>query len=267
MSNPHPRAIAATCELADGVSPLNDSARLILDGLRDGRVISTPDGFAVLDDHDGTIMLAIAPEARGQGLGTTLAAEALQRRPHHAFWAFHTLPAARAVAHRLGLTAVRELLRMQRPLDGETPSPIPVGYTIRSFQPEDAEQLVAVNAAAFAHHPEQGRLSLEDFLTMTDQPWFDPAGCLVALYDGRLVGFHWTKRHDTQLGEVYVIAVHPDHEGRGLGRALLSAGLAYLEEIGCTRVQLYVEADQQRVVALYQAAGFDIVSTDTSYRA
>lgn len=85
--------------------------------------------------------------------------------------------------------------------------------------------------------------------------------------DGQVVGFHWTKRHDQTTGEVYVLAVHPDHGGHGLGRALLEAGLAHLEAVGCTQVHLYVEGSQERVVRLYESARFDRISMDTAYRA
>ena len=125
-----------------------------------------------------------------------------------------------------------------------------------------------MNAAAFAHHPEQGRLTVEEFDQLAAQDWFDPGGLFVAhAADGEVAGFHWTKRHGGGLGEVYVIAVAPGHEGKGLGRALLDRGLDHLAAVGDTRVQLYVEASEQRVVRLYRNAGFEIAQTDTAYRA
>ena len=262
-----PREIAAACEAHDGFSPLNDSARLVLDGARRGEVLTRDNGVAILDDHDGAILVAVAPDARGRGTGTALVSDAVAARPEHSVWAFRTLPAARAVAAKLGLQPVRELLRMGRSLAVGVPVPAPAGYHILPFQPADAEGVVAVNRAAFAHHPEQGRLSIDDFYALTRQPWFDPAGLLVAHRDGQTTGFHWTKRHDATLGEVYVLAVQPGHGGGGLGRALLEAGLAYLRDAGCERVELYVEAAEERVVALYKAAGFRVLTADTSYRA
>ena len=120
--------------------------------------------------------------------------------------------------------------------------------------------------AAFAHHPEQGRLTIDDFQALTRQPWFNAAGLLVAHHDDEVAGFHWTKRHDANLGEVYVLAVRPGHGGAGLGRALLTAGLAHLHTVGCEDVELYVEASEERVVALYTATGFRTLNVDTAYR-
>lgn len=261
-----PRVTAAACEAHDGFSPLNDSARLVLDRARKGEVWARQDGFAILDDHDDTILVAVSPGARGKGLGTSLVAEAVAARPGHSVWAFRTLPAARAVAAKLGLRPARELLRMGRSLTGIVPVPATTGYRILPFEPSDAEGVVEVNRAAFAHHPEQGRLTIDDFQALTRQPWFNAAGLLVAHHDDEVAGFHWTKRHDANLGEVYVLAVRPGHGGAGLGRALLTAGLAHLHTVGCEDVELYVEASEERVVVLYTATGFRTLNVDTAYR-
>ncbi len=47
---------------------------------------------------------------------------------------------------------------------------------------------------------------------------------------GKLLGFHWTKVHNTDLGEVYVVGVDPAAQGRGLGAALTLVGLHHLAE-------------------------------------
>ena len=261
-----PRVLAAACEARDGFSPLNDSARLVLDHARQGEVLTHQDGFAVLDDHDNTILVAVSPGARGKGLGTSLVAEAIKARPGHSIWAFHTLPAARAIATKLGLQPIRELLRMGRPLAGIAAVPAPPGYRILPFTTSDTDGVVAVNRAAFTHHPEQGKLTVEDFQALARQPWFDAGGLLVAHHDDEVTGFHWTKRHDAALGEVYVLAVHPTHGGVGLGHALLTAGLAHLHSLGCENVELYVEASEEKVVSLYTTAGFRTLTIDTAYR-
>ncbi len=59
------------------------------------------------------------------------------------------------------------------------------------------------------------------------EPWFDPAGLLLAEdADGTLLGFHWTKRHDERLGEVYVVGISPPH------KAAVSVGCSRWR--GCT---------------------------------
>jgi mycothiol synthase len=97
------------------------------------------------------------------------------------------------------------------------------------------------------------------------EPWFDPAGLLVADTGDGLLGFHWTKQHSADLGEVYVVAVDPAAQGRGLGRALTAAGLAHLASLGVRRIILYVESDNDPAVATYSHLGFAHTQTHVQY--
>ena len=182
-------------------------------------------------------------------------------------WAMGDGPAARALATAAGMAAQRELLIMERQLDGDLPEPVvPAGVKIRTFVPgEDEREWLRVNAAAFAHHPEQALIDADDLADRMAEPWFDPKGFFVATIDGTMVGFHWTKQHQDQLGEVYVLGVEPSAGGRGLGKALLLTGLRSLRERGNTRVELYVEADHRAAIGLYQTYGFATVSRDVMY--
>jgi mycothiol synthase len=161
----------------------------------------------------------------------------------------------------------RELLIMERELDEEMPEPvIPAGVQIRTFAPSrDEQEWLRVNAVAFAHHPEQALIDEDDLADRMAEPWFDPKGFFVATIQGTMVGFHWTKQHQDQLGEVYVLGVIPSAGGRGLGKALLVTGLRSLQERGSTRVQLYVEADHLAAIELYLNYGFATVSRDVMY--
>lgn len=258
--------LLADIETADGISPLNESGQLIVDGKRQGVVLLADHGFALLDRREGTAMLGVHPDHRRKGIGTELLHEALRLEPASHVWAFGTRPGAAQLCAAQGLAPQRELLKMARALD-PTLSPVPAapGYQIGGYREDDAEAVVEINRIAFAHHPEQGLLTVDEFRQLTEQPWFSAPGLLIARRDGEAAGFHWTKHHGEGVGEVYVLAVHPDHGGSGLGRALLEAGLAHLAREGDHTVELYVEADQPRVVEIYRKAGFDIARVDTSF--
>jgi mycothiol synthase len=122
-----------------------------------------------------------------------------------------------------------------------------------------------VNAAAFAHHPEQGSMDAANLAERMAEPWFDPAGLLVADTGDGLLAFHWTKQHSETLGEVYVVAVDPAAQGRGLGRAITAAGLDHLASRGVRRIILYVESDNAPAVATYSRLGFRHSSTHVQY--
>lgn len=272
-------ALVAAALTADGVSPVNELGRFALHGSRPGvHWLATDDsgnvtGWAWLDPEDSSVQLVVHPDHRGRGIGRALA-EAVRRdaHPRH-WWSFGTLPAATALATSLGLRLERQLLIMVRDLVAH-PEHDPAGLhgvELITFTPELTADLVRVNAAAFAHHPEQGAMSVDDVAAKVAEPWFDPQGLLFArdLVTGEVLGFHWTKveRHPGQppVGEVYVIGVHPDVHSRGLGRYLLSAGLARMGRQGVEHVHLYVEADQDRVVRMYDSANFVVKNRDSSY--
>lgn len=265
-------ALVERCHDADGSYPLNEAARLALSRPGARHVLEhdgdTLVGYAQLAD-DGTAQVCVDPTRRRRGIGTRLVAALGEAM---AWWSFGLLAPARgfAAAHHWRLT--RELLIMARELTGLEHPEVPAGVTIRTFMPgRDDDAWVRVNARAFAHHQEQGRLDVTDLRARMAEDWFDPAGFFVAERDGDLVGFHWTKVHPAAedvlgdgrpVGEVYVIGVDPDAAGGGLGRALLATGLAHLQAAGPDTVILYVEADQHRVVRMYESASFGVIHRD-----
>jgi mycothiol synthase len=148
------------------------------------------------------------------------------------------------------------------------------GVRIRTYvgPPDDAE-LLRVNNAAFDWHPEQGGWTDADVAERRAEGWFDPAGLFLAFdagsSDGPLLGFHWTKIHGPDLGEVYVVGVDPAAQGRGLGRLLTTVGLEYLAQkladAADPTVMLYVESDNTAAVHTYERLGFGVHNVDTAY--
>jgi mycothiol synthase len=132
----------------------------------------------------------------------------------------------------------------------------------------DERAWLEVNNAAFAWHPEQGIWDMAALELREHEDWFDPAGFLLHERDGRLAAFCWTKiHHDTDpvQGEIYVIAVHPDFHGSGLGRALTVAGLDHIVSRGVTTGMLFVDLDNTSAVRLYESLGFHVHRIDRAY--
>jgi mycothiol synthase len=212
--------------------------------------------------------LMVSPDHRRRGIGTLLLRRLIMESSGPLrVWAMGDSPAARALATAAGMTAQRELLIMERRLDEDLPEPVvPPGVVIRTFVPgQNEREWLRVNAAAFAHHPEQALIDGDDLADRMAEPWFDPKGFFVATIDDTMVGFHWTKQHQDQLGEVYVLGIEPSAAGRGLGKALLLSGLRWLQQRGNTRVELYVESDHRAAIGLYLSYGFATVSRDVMY--
>ena len=215
-------------------------------------------GWAVEDvverDRDAAPLLVVALEVVARAGGGPV-----QR------WRASPTPESDREAAAAGLRPGRDVLEIRRPL--------PVGEAwslpVRAFVPgRDEEAWLAVNNRAFAWHPEQGGWDLGTIRAREREPWFDPAGFLVHERNGRMAGFCWTKVHreeDPPVGEIYVIAVDPDFEGLGLGRALVLAGLDHLAGRGITTGMLYVDEENERARALYERLGFVLHHVDRSY--
>ncbi|MFI7246319.1 mycothiol synthase [Streptomyces qinglanensis] len=268
----------------DGQPAVSEQGRLQLRGgsrsgvrhllLRGGDGVLS--GYAQLEDTDPVEAPAgefvVAPTRRGNGYGRRLGQALLDQSGRRLrVWAHGGHPAARHLAQSLGMTLFRELRQLRRPLAGlELPDPVlPDGVTVRAFRPgEDDAAWLALNAAAFAHHPEQGTLTQRDLDDRKAEPWFDPVGFFLAERDGKPVGFHWTKVHSAEeLGEVYVLGVDPGEQGGGLGKALTTIGLRYLaDERGLPTAMLYVDADNGAAVRVYEGLGFRTHETDLMYR-
>ncbi len=140
--------------------------------------------------------------------------------------------------------------------------------------PADDAELLRVNNAAFAWHPEQSGWTEADIAERRAEPWFDPAGLFLAVDErtGKLLGFHWTKVHADDLGEVYVVGVDPAAQGRGIGATLTLIGLHHLaarlsRSSSPSTVMLYVEADNSAAVKTYRRLGFDVSRVDAAYAA
>jgi mycothiol synthase len=257
--------VRAACRDADGQDPLDEAARLRLKhhGLTGSRLWLAGDaGFALA--HGGGVDLAVAPASRRRGVGGELATAAFAGEGPATAWSHGDHPAARVLADRHGLRRARELWVMRLGADTTLPElVVPEGLTIRGYRPQDEDEVLRVNAAAFAHHPEQGSMDAADLADRMAEDWYDPAGLLVADTGSGLSGFHWTKRHDSRLGEVYVVGVDPSAQGQGLGTVLTLAGLHHLRDAGLSEVLLYVESDNAPAVRVYSGLGFTHAEKDT----
>ncbi|MCF3137830.1 mycothiol synthase [Paenarthrobacter sp. AR 02] len=289
--------LAAAAEESDGNPPLSEQTLVMLRGADSGEssvlsfAIYAPDedsdpatgedlaGIAVVvedPDGSGVLELAVHPSYRNQGVAGRLLAALQEKRSLDGIsaWSHGNHEAAAGLATRFGYRPVRELWKM-RLMSSASALPdagLPDGVSLRAFVPgQDEQAWLDANRAAFSHHPEQGSMTLADLEARKSEDWFDPQGFLLAANDdGELLGFHWTKVHPRQgphpaIGEVYVVGVTPAAQGMGLGKALTVAGITYLQGKGLHAVMLYVDADNEAAVALYQKLGFVRWDTDVMY--
>lgn len=275
------RALIAAAKKDDGIAPVGDQVLRELSHDRTRHLVATDgDGIAgyldlapAADDDPAMVELVVHPGRRRRGIGSAMARAALaEGGPGTRIWAHGDLEPARAMASSLGVEAVRELLQMRRPLADLPPVRTPEGVRIDTYRgPDDDAELLRVNNAAFARHPEQGGWTEAEIAERREEPWFEPEGLFMAFDEqsGDLLGFHWTKIHNDGLGEVYVVGVDPAAQGRGIGATLTLIGLHHLADrlAGNSQatVMLYVEADNSAAVNTYRRLGFEVFAVDVAY--
>jgi len=250
--------LARAAAAADGSPPVNDQA-LVEVRSGEARVVGDDLAAAVVRTvDDGTeVELVVHPEHRREGRGARLVERVLAETSGPvAFWAHGDHPGSRVLAAHAGLEETRRLLQQRAPVGPRTPR-LREGDRVAAFRPgvDDAAWL-DLNARAFADHPEQGSIDQADLDARQAEPWFDAGDFLLLWRDDELLASCWLKLEPGQPGEFYAVGVSPDHQGEGLGGAVVDAGFARLAERGADTAALYVEGDNTAALRLYAARGF-----------
>jgi len=248
---------------------------------KDNQVIA----YAHLDKTDQvagpSVELVIHPDHRRSGIGSLLLKQAIEICGQKMrLWSHGDLPEARLLAQSNNFIKMRTVIQMSKDLTQILP--INCDYQIRSFLPDlDNQAWLTLNNQAFAHHPEQGNWSEADLSIRLNEDWFDEKGFFVAQDKDKLIGFCWTKihgghshshatdsdHHDHEpIGEIYVMAVSEEYEGRSIGKALTITGLNYLKYQGLTSAMLYVDEENKKAVNLYKSLGFVESGKDVLYK-
>jgi mycothiol synthase len=210
-------------------------------------------GYALLTGNEPPTL-----EMCGGGLDPALLTAVLARH-HEVDWWTRGVPGAAGGA----VVRTLQMLRVALPVPVVA---VPEGATLRNFEPGRDEGLwLAQNNAAFADHPEQGAWRKADLAERTREPWFDPSGFLLLEIDGLLAASCWTKVHELhpdRFGEIYVISVRPQFQGRGLGRVMVTQGLEVLRRKGVSEAILFVDRSNHGALELYESLGFALVRED-----
>ena len=124
--------------------------------------------------------------------------------------------------------------------------------TIRPFVDADLDALYAIQTKC----PQAAQWQKQDYVQLAH----DPAGAILVLEIveknlpllAGFAAFH-TVFDETELRN---IAIAPLHQRKGLGRALLAAGIGELKKFGTRRLFLEVRASNKPARAFYGSSGF-----------
>lgn len=217
--------------------------------------------------------LTVHPAHRRRGIGRALLAEGLaiareRGLPYLQLYVPSHLAASLAFAAAVGLEYHSSMWLCRLRPDAEVPPPLlPDGFVARIFSPdEDLERYVALMNDTFADHPTPISWSVDVVRHVHTLPDFDPTGICIVSPAGepdRPVAY---TRVEVGPGEdgviegwINQIGVLPAFRGRGLGRELLRWGVAHARIRGAARIELSVEALNERALELYRRHGFETV--------
>jgi ribosomal protein S18 acetylase RimI-like enzyme len=117
----------------------------------------------------------------------------------------------------------------------------------------------AVSAFAYDSFYPQGweQRQVDDLSAVLDG---EPGNVDVAVQDGVAVGWVCTRlRPEDRMGEIYVLAVDPSHQRRGVGTALMDHAFGRARDAGMAMVMVETGGDPGHAAARasYEAAGFE----------
>lgn len=136
----------------------------------------------------------------------------------------------------------------------DTPS-WPQGYAINAMCLDDLNQVHQVEQLCHSHP-----WSVKLFASNFGQRYFNSVLC----YHQKIVGYMIASEAG---GEVTLlnIAVHPEHQGKGLGKALLNLLKLQASQRQCDEIWLEVRVSNQVALAAYQGGGFVEVDRRKGY--
>jgi ribosomal-protein-alanine N-acetyltransferase len=118
---------------------------------------------------------------------------------------------------------------------------------IRRFTPEDFQEIVEIEEEAFSEH---NSLVYMSFYEMVGD------GFLVAVQDGKVVGYIVGYRSAENEGHVFSIGVRKEYQGRGIGTELIHAICDIFIANGLKYARLEVRKSNMRAQKLYRSIGF-----------
>ena len=227
-----------------------------------------------------TLRVLVHSEWRRQGLGTTLL-RTIEARARELGGQYldtqieSSQHVGRSFLQARGFRPIHYSWQMVLPDISVAPPPDwPQGYTVRRFVPgRDEHTSVRLENDSFLDEWEYTPVELGEIEGFVRSPSFRADGVIYAVKDRQAAGECWSWVDDEAIaqtsekqGDVWCLCVHPEHRGRGLGRALLLAGVQWLRRQGMTSVCLWVDGANDRARHLYESAGFRAARTDIWYR-
>ena len=126
-----------------------------------------------------------------------------------------------------------------------------------------------MDIAPYQDRHRDGVIGLWQEIFAGSTPWNEPGAVIaaklrerpelffVASDGGRVLGTVMAG-YDGHRGWIYALAVGPDHRGLGLARGLMKMAEYALAGLGCVKVNLQVQSENEGVAAFYEKIGYAV---------
>jgi len=180
---------------------------------------------------------------------------------------------ARSLFSEVGFCFVRRFIELKLDLsEAYLPDLSSIPFRLDSLKRGEEEKLTRIQNRSFSDTWGYNPNTNEEVIYRTRLPHRSPADIILAYDKDKPIGYCWTRVFKGEgnaeartVGRIYMLGVDPDHRGKGVGSAVLAAGLSLLRQRGVDIVQLTVDSDNGAALALYSAAGFEVWKTSLWY--
>jgi mycothiol synthase len=240
----------------------------VLTAEKDGNIIGCLNMIPELATKRAFIHCIVHPQYRRHGISTTLLEKAAKPLIDMGVALAHvdileSNTAASSLLLKLGFKVVRQSIHMQQTLKAEPFKTVDSHLYIRHLTQNEEAMLSDLQNRTFADHWGYSPNTVEDITFRLNQPNNSYRHVILALYDDKPIGYCWTttipepnpetgKRH----GSIYMLGVDSDYRNRGVGRAVLVAGLISLFAKGVEVVEITADSVNEQALALYKSVGF-----------
>ena len=216
----------------------------------------------------------VLKEHRGKGIGKALLREVVQHAEALGVDALHveagvTHSDAKHLLSSHGMEVVKSLWKMRWECEDVPEVNLPIGFATRSFvMGQDEHVLTELQNVAFEENWGFSPNTVEQIRVRVKHNSGGPESIIFITENGKPAAYNWTMFFADERepsGIVAMTGVHPEYRGRGIGRAVVTAGIAHLVARGASYVDLEVESENTPARELYLNLGFGKVGRSVWY--
>ncbi|MFC1941000.1 GNAT family N-acetyltransferase [Chloroflexota bacterium] len=220
----------------------------------------------------------VHPEHRKKGLASKLLNYAARRAKElgakvaHVNIAENNIVAKNMLA-RLGFECIRHFLELRLDMANARWQDIDqTALGCRYLKRSEEDKLTQIQNLSFAGTWGYNPNTVEEITYRINLSNCSPDDVVLVCDRDKVIGYCWTTVNyvrGTEIsgrkGRIFMLGVDPNYRGRGVGKRVLLAGLAYLKSRGIDVVGLTVDSENEAACALYQAIGFEIRTRNLWY--